>query len=96
MKRSLLVRRVLILAAVNLLLALACLSETTTPPAPATHDPSASPTPTQVPPTSTPTPTPETTIAPGTVVEDMTVKHETLSKEQTDDVVKGAWLSSTG
>lgn len=85
LKKSVLIRRVLFLALLNLVLALACLSETPPASGPTPYGPLSLPTPTPPPPTATPTPVP--TVAPGTVDEQMTVKHETLSKGGIDDLL---------
>lgn len=79
-------RRLVFVLAVNLILVLACLPEVSDPSTPTPPGPFQLPTPTMVPPTPTMTPTP--TLSTGTVVRDMTTKHEALSIEQIDNVLR--------
>ena len=80
-------RRLLFLVLVNLVVILACLPSplelsTPTPPGPLKL-----PTPTPLPPTPTPTPLPATKS--GTIVRDMTRRHETLSTIEIDQLLAG-------
>ena len=73
---------VVLLVATNLMLVLACLPEAAGQGTPEPPGPFKLPTPTPLPPTPTPTPLP--TVAPGTVAETMTRKHEFLAAEEID------------
>lgn len=76
-----------IAAAVGLFVLLACLPAGPGSGAPAPPALSPTPTATSLPPTPTATPTPLPGV--GTVVQDMTQKHETLAVEQIDDLLRG-------
>jgi len=80
-------RRLVAFLVFNLLLILACLPGGFAGNSAVTPVPFTLLTPTPLPPTPTPTITPLPTPPPGTVVQEMTRKHETLSTEQADRVV---------
>jgi len=77
----------------NLILVLACLPEPPPPTPSETYLPPNASSPTPLP-TDTPTPTPVPTVAPGTVVETMTTKHETLSREAIDNLLRSFLYAS--
>jgi len=87
LQRPILDRRAILLVLLNLFLVLACLPEPppSTPSANYVPPNAASPTPL---PTATLTPTPVPTVAPGAVVEAMTSKHETVSRDGIDNLLR--------
>jgi len=86
--RSAYIRLLVGLLALNLILVLACLpEEVVTNNTPTPSGPFKLPTPTPPPPTPTPTPLPAMTT--GTVLKDMTTKHETLSVQEIDSLCTG-------
>jgi pimeloyl-ACP methyl ester carboxylesterase len=89
--RSCRVGLVVLLAALNLMLVLACLPEAPSQNTPEPLGPFKLPTPTPLPPTPTATPLPA--VIPGTVVEAMTRKHEFLAAEEIDRLC-GTFLPS--
>lgn len=80
---------IVLLVALNLMLVLACLPEAPSQNTPEPPGPFKLPTPTPLPPTPTPTPLPA--VVPGTIVENMTRKHEFLIAKETDSLC-GAFL----
>jgi len=85
--RSVRTRRLVFLLVLNLVLVLACLPDESALNTPTPLGPLRLPTPTPLPPTLTPTPLPA--MIPGTVVQAMTTKHETLSVEEIDRLLCG-------
>ena len=85
MKRSVRVRHLVLLVALNLVVVLACLPAESEPSTPTPIGPFALPTPTPLPPTPTPTPLPS--LGTGTVVEEMSRRHEILSPGKVDEAL---------
>jgi dienelactone hydrolase len=85
MKRAVRVRHLILAVALNVILVLACLPAESEPSTPTPIGPFALPTPTPPPPTPTPTPLPS--LNTGTVVQEMSRRHEVLSPEKVNQVL---------
>jgi hypothetical protein len=85
MVRSIRVRYLVLLVALNLILVLACLPAESGPSTPTPIGPFMLPTPTPLPPTPTPTPLPS--LNTGTVVREMSRRHEMLAADKVDDAL---------